>query len=177
MAKYLNKTGFWVSPKGKIISTGPNSHIDLVISNPILFGIKKEYINTEHEKYGERVGQEGDARDNILTKVLEDGWIRIRARRNFISVQVWDFSGNTVKNLEAFAKEGYEKGFKDGFIQPNETFKVSSLKRGKARELDIDQLISGGLVECQEIQYYAGYLIEETPIPTFKDYINSKTNK
>jgi hypothetical protein len=173
--KFLNKTGFWVSPKGKVIDTGSQKHIDVVISSPIRFNISKEYIESEHEKYGERIGQEGDARDNILSKILKAGWIRIRARRNFISVQLWEFSRNIIKNLESFAKEGYTSGFDGEHIQPNETFKVSALNRGRARELDVEQLIQGGLHECQEIQYYEGYLIEETPIPTFKDFINNKT--
>lgn len=170
--KYINKTGYWISPKGKITDTNNKNHIDQIISSPTSFNISSSYIKSEHEKYGERIGQEGDARDNIMTKVLQDGWIRVRARRNFISVQVWEFSRKTVSNLETFAKQGYEVGFSGEYIAPNESFKISTLKNNKARQIDVEKLIQGGINEAHEFDYYVGFLMEETGIPTLSQYIN-----
>lgn len=172
--RYLNLNGYWVSPKGKIIDVGPQNHIDMIIDNPMRFNISSEYIKSEHEKYGERIGQEGDARDNIMTKALKDGWIRIRARRNFVSVQLWEFNRKTMNNLEAFATEGYEKGFKGHHIAPNELFKVSALRTNKVRQTEVEALIQGSLVECQEYDYYEGVLSSETVLPSFTQYINNK---
>ena len=174
--KYINKTGYWISPKGKITDTNNKNHIDQIISSPTSFNISSSYIKSEHEKYNERIGQEGDARDNIMTKVLQDGWIRVRARRNFISVQVWDFSSKTIKNLEDFATQGLESGFSGEFIQPNEMFKVSSLSNGRARQVEVESLAKGGLVESCEFDTYSGFLIEES-MPTFKQFINNKNNE
>jgi hypothetical protein len=170
---YINKTGYWISPKGKITDTDSKNHIDQIISSPSTFNITAEYIKSEHKKYGESIGQEGDARDNIMTKVLQDGWIRVRARRNFISVQVWEFSRTTTKNLEAFAVQGLESGFSGEFIQPNEMFKVSSLSNGRARQVEVESLAKGGLVESCEFDVYSGFLIQES-MPTFKQFINRK---
>lgn len=174
--KYLKLNGYWISPKGKIIDVGSNNHIDMIIDSPMRFNISPEFIKSEHEKYGERIGQEGDARDNIMTKVLKDGWIRIRARRNFVSVQVWDFNRKTLKNLESFADEGYNKGFNGYYIAPNELFKVSALRNNKVRQTEVESLIQGGLFESKEYNYYEGVLCSETVLPTFSEYINKTTN-
>lgn len=175
--RYLRLNGYWVSPKGQVIDIGSDNHIDKIIENPIRYNISSRFIKSEHEKYGERIGQEGDARDNIMIKVLKDGWIRVRARRNFVSVQVWDFDRKTIRNLESFATEGYDEGFNGYHIAPNEVFKVSALRTNKVRQTEVESLVKGGLVESIEFDYYEGVLSSETVLPSFSSYINNKKEK
>jgi len=54
------------------------THIDYIISNPDKFGMTLEEIQAIYNKHKERLHSEGNAREEIIKKVSEDGWIRIR---------------------------------------------------------------------------------------------------
>jgi len=71
----------FISPKGDFIA-GDTSHIDMVTSNPRKFGYTIEEIRKIYEKYKERMGVEGRARDEILINIMKQGWIHIRRRPN-----------------------------------------------------------------------------------------------
>lgn len=81
------RSAFFISPYGDIIEA-KISHIDTVIQNPEKFGLTKEYIQQAYSKHNEKVGQEGKAREEILQKLMEEGWIRIRRYNRFWSVNV-----------------------------------------------------------------------------------------
>ena len=72
---------YWVSPTGKALNVGTN-HIDAVIKNPKAFGLTSEYINNLYKSKGEVLGQEGNAREEIIIDLINKGWIRIRRYRN-----------------------------------------------------------------------------------------------
>ena len=67
---------YFISPKGKVVYV--SNHITAIIRNPNKFGISKEFIKDQYEKYNERMGQEGKARESIILMLVNRGWIRIR---------------------------------------------------------------------------------------------------
>lgn len=68
---------YFISPKGEIINT-PVKHIKSVLDNPEKFGLNREVIEYIYDTYGEKYGQEGKAREQILISLINQGWIRIR---------------------------------------------------------------------------------------------------
>ncbi len=72
---------FFISPTGDIIHVS-DCHIATVIRDPDTFGLTREEIEASYKEYGERVGVEGEARREILLKIIADGWIRIRRYPN-----------------------------------------------------------------------------------------------
>lgn len=147
----ISSGGFWTTPTG-VVQTTMNGlyHISDVIHSPEAFGFTREEIDSEYDKYGETIGQEGKARDNIMTAVLKRGWIRIRARQNFFSVQVWDFNPMTYNNLETFVTIAIEDGIKGEYGHPYDEMKVNSLKTGKMKSLTFDEIQRGYLYEAEE---------------------------
>ena len=77
----------FISPAGEIVEVG-TSHIAKVIRTPEPFGLTMETIEKTYEKYSEPVGLEGQARKEILVKIIEKGWIRARRYREHWSVTV-----------------------------------------------------------------------------------------
>ena len=73
--------GFFISPKGKITLV-ETAHIQAVIKNPALFGLSRNYVESEYVNHGERTGLEGKARKEILRRVLGNDWIRLRRHTN-----------------------------------------------------------------------------------------------
>jgi hypothetical protein len=68
---------YWVSPFGEMLSV-KSTHIEVVIKNPEVFGIKHAYIKEVYKKYRETVGLEGKARDEIVEGLINKRWMRIR---------------------------------------------------------------------------------------------------
>ncbi len=78
--EYIHGTkykAFWVDPKGKILPV-ETRHIHSIRNDPKTFGVDKDYIQKVHDKYGERLGQEGQARNEIMSELMNKGWIRLR---------------------------------------------------------------------------------------------------
>ena len=90
---------YWISPSGKAIEV-PELHITSVVDEPKKFGFKKADLQKVFDKYNEPYGHEGYARDDILTKLIQKGWIRVRyaQRQATWTLQSDKLSGN-VKNL------------------------------------------------------------------------------
>lgn len=94
---------YWVRGK-RIYKTDPEIHITYVINNPERFEITKEYINDIYNKYNENVGREGKAREEIIKKVSQNGWIRVRhytRPRDYWSIQFDKFKlrEKSIKNF------------------------------------------------------------------------------
>jgi hypothetical protein len=134
--------GFFISPKGEIISV-ETSHIRTVIKNPDLFGLSRDYIKSKYTKHGEKIGLEGSARTEILRRVLQNGWIRLRRHHNrHWSVQTGTVTEENMGFIQRWAREilygesGYTEndpympvkimGLEDGF---NQQFTVEELAR------------------------------------------------
>lgn len=95
---------FFISPKGEVIYCGSN-HISEIIKNPKAFGMTKEIIEYIHDMYNEKIGTEGKAREQILISLLNNGWIRIRRYKNFLSINVKKVDRKTKIILNKWAKE------------------------------------------------------------------------
>ncbi len=73
----LTANAYWISPYGKIVDV-PTYHINHIIQNPTIYGYTEEEINSIYEKHQEPKGLEGKAREEIMSDVINKGWIRIR---------------------------------------------------------------------------------------------------
>lgn len=54
------------------------THIHDLVDNCETFGFSQKEIKSIYRKYGEDVGNEGKARDEIMKTVISNGWVRIR---------------------------------------------------------------------------------------------------
>ncbi len=73
---------FFISPDGEIVPV-PVNHIQRVITSPGLFNLTKEEIKAVYKKFNEPLGLEGKARKEILARLIEAGWIRIRYKGKY----------------------------------------------------------------------------------------------
>jgi len=55
-------------------------HITDIWHNPEKFGFTPDQITALHAKHGERRGQEGKAREELMLDAMNRGWMRIRKR-------------------------------------------------------------------------------------------------
>lgn len=78
--------GYWITPSGQSISA--IRHIEAIINNPKLFGETRESIEKTYEKHGEKIGLEGSAREEVMIRAIEKGFIRVREYRNWWSIDV-----------------------------------------------------------------------------------------
>ena len=69
--------GVWIKPDGNIFGV-PLTHIRAVIEDPSYFGFSKEQLKRIFKRHGEGVGSEGDGRDEVISLLISNGWVRIR---------------------------------------------------------------------------------------------------
>lgn len=98
--------GYWISPTGTM-SVCSTSHIAEVIKKPEAFGLTREEIEALYKETGEPLGHEGIAREEIMTELLNKGWVRIRwVPANYSwTVQVGKMSKTVMDNLQSWAFE------------------------------------------------------------------------
>lgn len=98
---YLNEStseAFFVTPYGKVINI-QTTHIDSIIKNPKVYGYTIEKIKEIYNKYNEKLGVEGKARDEIIKSLINKGWVRIRRYPN----KQWSITINKMnKKIENF---------------------------------------------------------------------------
>ena len=147
----ISSGAFWVSPRGEIrVVEGGIYHINDVIHHPSVFGWSKDDVEALYDQYGEHVGQEGDARDNLMTSLLKEGWVRIRVRKNFYSIQVWEFNSPTYNRLEIFVSKAIEYGIKGQYATEYDEAKINALKTGRMKSLSFGEVLKGHLYETVE---------------------------
>ncbi|WP_461248094.1 hypothetical protein, partial [Treponema sp. R6D11] len=69
--------GVWISPSGDMFGI-PLTHVIAVIDDPDKFGLSMEQIKSVYNKFNEGLGSEGKARDEIVSMLISNGWVRIR---------------------------------------------------------------------------------------------------
>lgn len=74
--------GFWIFPDGQIVHFEFKRHIDLIIDNSELYGENIDEIRTLYSEYNEPLRFEGIARQIIMHRVIQRGFIRIRQQKN-----------------------------------------------------------------------------------------------
>jgi hypothetical protein len=82
---------YWIDPQGNIAEVGER-HITAILKEPIAFGLTKKYVTDTYKKHKEPLFSEGNAREVIMTKLIDLGWIRLRyvAREDFWTAQITD---------------------------------------------------------------------------------------
>jgi hypothetical protein len=102
----LNKifNAHWINPEGKAHGV-TSSHIKNIIKNPSYFSLTKEKIDQTYSKYNEPMGLEGKARNEIMTDLLQNGWIRIRKNRNSYTAQLLTLDDKSKIYLQQFTSK------------------------------------------------------------------------
>ena len=107
--KVMDAKAYWINPDGKLFSVR-SSHINEVVSSPESFELTQKYIADTFNKYHEPIGLEGNARHEIMTGIIEKGWVRIRyyAKRDLYSVELNKLTQNIKGYLWEWAKGIFE---------------------------------------------------------------------
>lgn len=95
---------FFISPEGHLIHV-PLNHISMVIADPEKFGLTIEEIRASYAMHGERIGVEGVARQELLLKIISQGWVRIRRYPNYWSVSAPCLSPSIWERLQNWAEQ------------------------------------------------------------------------
>jgi len=82
---------YWLLPDGTIHPV-KTKHINEIINCPELFGETKDSIKSTYDAYKEKTPHEGNARVEIMKRVMKRGYIRIRERRNHWVIQLYKLS-------------------------------------------------------------------------------------
>ena len=106
-----NEEAYWISPVGEIFCV-KESHISEVFDHPFIFGLSKSYLELIYDIHDEEYRSEGKAREEILLKLFEQGWIRARRyhRPYRWTLNVFSMTEQSVKNLKYFAEVMIAKG-------------------------------------------------------------------
>lgn len=80
----------WILPPDKIMVVN-TTHIRAIIKMPETFGLESQAIKEIYNKHDEPIGFEGKARIEIMTRVMQAGWIRTRFRRNSWIAETWEW--------------------------------------------------------------------------------------
>lgn len=111
----IGQDAYWINPRGKIAGVG-NTHIQSVVKDPTKFGLNRSYIEKMYDKYGEMIGQEGRAREDIIRLLIGQGFIRIRKYRNqgyTVSINKLNNKTKDILQLWAYGILNGEYGFKE----------------------------------------------------------------
>ena len=98
--EFFDPSGFWIKGN-EILDLDGRKHIDFLFKSPEAFGLTREEINAEYEKYNEKLGQEGRARENLIKKVSKNGWVRVRQYPRYWTIQA-DYFMRRKKTIENF---------------------------------------------------------------------------
>lgn len=92
---------YFISPRGyvNVIPVLHGTHISEVIKNPKAFGLTQEIIAEIYLRHTETIPKEGYAREQILTELLEKGWIRARLKQGYLYCQIGFESKRIYKNI------------------------------------------------------------------------------
>jgi hypothetical protein len=95
----MEHRAYWISPDGTIAPVH-GKHIQEVINNPERFGLTRVHIESVYKKYGEPLGLEGRAREEIMCGLIKAGWIRCRYKKqDYWMVQAWQMDDRTRENV------------------------------------------------------------------------------
>ena len=148
--EYIKETvrtfAFWISPKGEITGS-MKSHISQVIQAPEKFGLTREYIKDKYDRYGEKLGLEGKAREEIMKEIFDAGFTRIRKYGNSgWTVDTGKADKRFKQRITKWAEKITEKGI-DGIQETNMKTMVNiSDMRGYNKQMPIDRLATGALL-------------------------------
>jgi len=156
---------YWISPKGNILGV-ESRHINDIAAYPERFGFTKTILAAIFRRHRETYGSEGNAREEILIKLMQKGWIRVRyvERQDFYTIQLSDVfyrDGSWHALVTSWAKWAVGKG-------------------GLMETSALNFLDMGGNSIFPEKQLYevaGGALYERVKKGTFAAYLNPKKRR
>ena len=139
---------YWISPSGKVMEP-TMYHIGAIIDDPEKFGEMNYDIIMTFNKHGEPLSRnsEGKARNEIMKRVMERGFIRVR-KQNIRRSQKWvielyKLTKRKVKYLANWAKNLIDKKLTDDVFADVQITDLNTFRSvGKSLAL-----LSNGLVE------------------------------
>jgi hypothetical protein len=116
-SKEMLSGGVWISPQGDIFGV-PLTHVRAVIEDTSKFGLSMEQVKVIYNKHNEGIGSEGAARDELVSLLISNGWVRIRYYPGeFFHVELSLLNQTYARFLSIWAskvvaKDGNKKSFK-----------------------------------------------------------------
>lgn len=145
-------SGF-LSPQGEYVPMEGGSHISTIIANPERFGFTKEHIEETYEKYGENMGREGKAREELIVDATKNGWMRVahNAVNDRFTINVWELNGKAKSNLKRFAEKLSRGKLDNQKHQYSEVF-IHVLSTNEGKRTDVAGLMSGYVAKWKDIK-------------------------
>jgi hypothetical protein len=148
---------YFISPEGHIIPVFDEygRHINAIIAHPDKFGFTQEEIEETYKKHGEHMGTEGNAREELLVKSINNGWARIRkySDRNasFWSIQVPELNIRYRRYIQDFVERAMN-GERPLFSKPMggkyEEIRISDFKNRTEERVTFMDALSPGFVKA-----------------------------
>ena len=140
---------YWLTSGGELLDITPKSHISYIIEEPRKFGLSLNDIKSIYKKYDEPIYSEGKGREEIITKVLKNGFIRLRRYNKYWSVNVWKYNSKIERILSDWSYQILQNGIeKDKYIP----VKISAIEGNPPTKIDMITL-SGFISEHKKIHY------------------------
>lgn len=166
---------FWMRGDAGLFLSVKECHVKTIISNPEMFGTTLKDIKSVYKKFKEPVGTEGNAREQIMLKAMQKGWIRGReyygGGDERLSIELWALTEFAQRSLMAFAEKsiaGEVPVMLKGKYVPVTVTEFWS-KDGDAEVVETDQSPMGKLkiktYKIEMIDMATSGVIDETLVP------------
>lgn len=109
--KHVKQTGYWLH--GVTLYPIAETHAAAIIREPELFGLTEAEVQDAYHRHGEHLGVEGRAREELIRRVAQHGWVRIRhynTPRDYWSIQCSDVAEHR-REIALFVRLGVDVGF------------------------------------------------------------------
>lgn len=160
-------SAYWITPTGKVLDCNVKTHINYVCDAPRKFGITEKELAATYAKYGETVGVEGKAREEILLTVIRSGFIRIRKYKNMWSINVANYNRRAGKLLSNWAYDIIQNPKEDKYLPVNITADTGN----PPKNITIEDL--SGIVESHKpLQLITLNEMEYLVETEFQQYLN-----
>ena len=121
----MQPEAYWLFPNGKIQPVG-TTHIQAVKNCPEEYGETLGSLKNLYYVYEERMPHEGNARVEIMKRVMKRGYIRIRERRNHWVIQLYKLSPKEHKFISQWVNCVW-----DNLIDKYADIKVNTLQNNR----------------------------------------------
>ena len=139
----MTPTAYWISPRGEVIDTHDERHINYVWSNPEQFKLTQKDIAAVYKKYKERIGQEGKAREEIMIDLMKQGWLRARfTNNNGWIIQSYLLNKRDRDNIWDFIRQLFE----EKKVRKHDTVMITAIRGGSDVETySAEEVLKGDL--------------------------------
>lgn len=141
----MKYNAYWMSPKGEILGTDTR-HINDVLSNPSQFGLTLNYVYSVYKKHKEKIGQEGNAREELMIDLMKKGWVRVRKNKNGWIIQTYNLAKKIKDNIWDLAKHLV---FKDKNSKYADVL-VTAIHPDYYTSVNLEDILQGSLYESRE---------------------------